>query len=110
MKKNKKGQMDSFFVVASSAVAGVIGLILLIIIGYVFVQNLTTSSILTANSLEANSSTNLRGNFTTLGNNIATNISTLGTIVGVILVIGAILILYVYARKSGVFSSGGGSY
>lgn len=91
--------------VASQLVFAVVGLIIGVIIAYIIVQVLSNANLLTANSVEANSTTNLRQNLTAGVNEIAGKIPTIFSVAAIVLILGVLLLLVVIYRK---MSSGGG--
>ena len=97
---NKKG-------LAGEAIAGIIGLVFLVVIGFVMVTQITGSNLLTTNSAEYNASTNLSANLATGVQTIATKIPTFFTIIAAVLILGFVLILWAQYKKSGMGSSGG---
>lgn len=87
-KKNKKGQL------ASNTIAGIIGLVFLVVIGFVMVSQLLSANLLTAGSSEAISAGNLSSNLTSGVNTLALKIPTFFTIIAAVLILGFVLILW----------------
>lgn len=88
MLKNKKGQL------AGNTIAGIIGIVFLVVIGFVMVSQLLNANLLTSNTAESNASNYMSGNLTTGVNNLSTKIPTFFTIIAAVLILGFVLILW----------------
>lgn len=90
--KNKAGQ------VVSGIIVGVIGLVFLLILAYVFINTLTGSDLVTdAASVAAIG--NLTGNFTSGVYNVAGKLPTLFTVGAIVLVVGALMFLWGFYQR-----------
>jgi hypothetical protein len=94
MKFNKKGVGQ-----IGAIVGGVIGLIFLIVVGFVSVDLLTSSGLLTADSAFDNASDSMVGNLTSGVNQVSSKIPTIFTIAVAVLLLGLIVFLAVRARQ-----------
>lgn len=101
MKVNKKGQL------ATNLVAGIVGLIFLVVIGLVMVAQLLGANLLTANSVESLSAGNLSTNLSTGINTLALKIPTFFTIVAAVLIVGFVLILWRQYQSSKIVGGQG---
>jgi multisubunit Na+/H+ antiporter MnhB subunit len=84
--------------VVSGIVVGIIGLVFLLILGYVFIDTLTSSSLVT-NAASAAAIGNVTGNFTTGVYNVAGKIPTLFTVGAIVLIVGALMFLWGYYQR-----------
>lgn len=100
-KINKKG-----FSTASAVIGGVISIALLIVFAFLFLTQLTSTNILAANSVGANATTKLIGNFSAGVDQVNTAIPTVMAIAVFVLIIVVLLIAYVVARKNGLLGGG----
>jgi hypothetical protein len=96
MKINKKGQMG---VNIGGIVGGIIGLIFLVVVGFVSVSLLLDANLLTANGAFDNASQRMVGNLTTGVDTVSGKIPTIFTIAVAVLVLGLIVFLAVRARQ-----------
>lgn len=101
MNRNKKGQL------AGNTIAGIIGLVFLVVIGYVLVAQLLGANLLTAGSIEANSATNLSSNLTSGVNKLALQIPTFFVIIAAVLIVGFVLILWRQYQASKITGGSG---
>lgn len=98
---NKKGQ------IISGLVAGVAGLIILVIVSLLIVDTLNGAGLLTANGASANATTRLIANYTSGIDNVSSKIPTVMLVGAVVLLFGAIVLLVQRARQT--TSATGGS-
>lgn len=84
--------------VVSGIVVGIIGLVFLLILGYVFIDTLTSSSLVT-NAASVAAIGNVTGNFTTGVYNVAGKIPTLFTVGAIVLIVGALMFLWGYYQR-----------
>ena len=94
MKANKRGQTQ-----IGALVGGVIGLVFLVVVGFVSVGLLMDSNLLTADSAMDNASDNLVNNLTAGVDVISGKIVTIFTIGAAVLILGLIVFLAVRARQ-----------
>ena len=99
--RNKKGQ------VVSNVVAGIGGLIILVIITFVIISTLNDASLLTTNSDEQNATDNLISNFTAGIDEVSKKIPTILLIVAVVFLFGALVLLVQQSRRMGIGGGGG---
>ena len=100
--KNKKGQ------VVSNVVAGIGGLVILVIITFVIISTLNDASLLTTTSSEQNATDNLIANFTDGIDNVSEKIPTILLIVAVVFLFGALVLLVQQSKRMGIGGNGGG--
>jgi len=98
--KNKKGQS------IGGIVAGVIGLVILITIGFVTLGILSDSGLLTTGSAGAGAVSNLTSNLTSGVANVAVKIPTIFTIAVAVLLLGLIVYLVQRARQASTAQGG----
>lgn len=101
--RNKKGQL------AGNLIGGIIGLVFLIVIGFVMVAQLLGANLLTAGSSEAQSAGNLSNNLTSGVNTLASKVPTFFTIVSAVLILGFVLILWRQYQASKLTSGSSGA-
>jgi len=99
--KNKKG-----FSTATAVIAGVISIAFLIVFAFLFLTQLTSTNILAANSIGANASNQLIGNFSNGVAQVNTSIPTVMAIAVFVLIVVVLLIAYAVARKNGLLGGG----
>lgn len=97
---NKKG-------LAGEAIAGIIGLVFLVVIGFVMIAQLLNANLLTAGSAEAFAAGNMSTNLSSGVNTLSAKIPTFFTIIAAVLILGFVLILWAQYKKSGMGSNGG---
>jgi hypothetical protein len=97
--KSKRGQ------IATITVAGVVGLIFLIIVSLVLLSTVIGADLFTSGSDEHLAAGNLSSNFTSGVGNIASKIPTIMLVVAVVILIGALAVLYQIASRGGLFGS-----
>jgi len=100
MKFKKKGG------VVGDLISGTGGLIITTIVILVVVSTLLGASLLTANSIYANASTLMAGNFTEGINNVSSKIPTILLIAAVVLLFGVIVLLVKQAGAMGIGAGG----
>jgi phosphotransferase system glucose/maltose/N-acetylglucosamine-specific IIC component len=100
--KDKRG-----FSTVMAIISSVIGMVFLIIFGFVFVTQMVDTNLLTAGSDEETATNNLRGNFTAGVEEVSSQLPTVFSIGVFVLVITVLLIAYVIARRNGVIGSSG---
>lgn len=100
-KANKRGQ------VVSGIIVGIIGLVFLLILGYVFINTLTGSNLVT-DTASTNAIGNVTANFTVGVYNVAGKIPVLFTVGAVVLVTGALMFLWGYYQKMKLGANNGG--
>lgn len=100
-KLNKRGQ------VVSGIIVGVIGLVFLLILAYVFIDTLTGSNLIT-NTASTNAVGNLSANFTAGVANVSSKIPTLFTVGAIVLVVGALMFLWGFYQRMKLGNSSGG--
>ena len=107
-KFNKRGQvLDQ----VSGVVVGVFVLLVTVMAIFVGMGALNAPSFFTAGSASANATQALQDNTTLIAQNFSQRLPILGTILGVVLLLGALLILIFYAarmRQAGGSASAGG--
>jgi len=96
MRTNKKGAAGQI----GALVGGIIGLIFLIVIGFVSLNVLTDANLLTANSVMDNTTDQLIGNLTTGVTSVGYKIPTMFTIAVAVLLLGLIVFLVMRARQT----------
>lgn len=92
-KKGATGQVGAL-------VAGIIGLVFLVVVGYVSLDILLTSDLLTAGGSYNASAARLTNNLTEGVGNVATKIPTMFTIAAAVLLLGLIVFLVLRARQT----------
>ena len=97
---NKKGQ------IVTSLVAGIAGLIILIILSLLIVDTLYDANLLTSGGASEASVNSMRANYTEGINEVSAKVPTILLIAAVVLLFGAIVIL---VQRSRTITSGGGS-
>ena len=97
MKYNKKGQQGGGQIAA--LVAGIIGLIFLIVVGFVSVNVLTDADLVTDTTMNA-SVTQMVANLTSGVGKISAKVPTLFTIAVAVLLLGLIVFLVMRARQA----------
>lgn len=100
--ENKKGQG-----VVTGIFSAVVGLVVLLIIGFVVVSQLNGAGLLTANSAEQNATDFIIGNLSSGVNNVSAKIPTIFTIGIVVVLIG--LLVFLWSRSRPIMTGGGGS-
>jgi len=88
--RSKRGQTGGLI---TGLVFGVASLIIGVIIAFVIVNTLTSSSLLTADSAAANATDRLVGNFTAGIDNVSGKIPTVLLVAAVVLIIGVLALL-----------------
>ena len=88
--KNRKGQTGGL---VTGLIFGVASLIIGVIIAFVIVSTLTTSNLLTANTLEDNATDRLVANFTVGVDNISGKIPTILLVAAIVLILGVLAVL-----------------
>ena len=96
MKANKKGQMG---INIGAIVGSVIGLVFLVIVGFVSVALLLDANLLTADSAFDNASDRLVANLTAGVDVVSAKVVTIFTIAVAVLVLGLIVFLAVRAKQ-----------
>lgn len=99
-KINKKGAG-----VVTPLFAGTVGLVVLLIIGFVVVSQLNGADLLTTASAEQNATDFMIGNLSEGVNNVSAKIPTIFTIGIVVILIG--LLVFLWARSKPIMSGGG---
>jgi len=94
--RNKRGQLEANI---GKLVGGVIGLVFLVVVGFVSVGLLMDSNLLTDGSAMDNSSDALVGNLTAGVDVISGKIVTIFTIAAAVLILGLIVYLAIRARQ-----------
>lgn len=94
--KQKKGQMN---ISIGSLIGGVIGLVFLVVVGFVSVSLLLDANLLTANSAFDNASERLVNNLTGGVDVVSGKIITIFTVAVAVLVLGLIVYLAMRARQ-----------
>lgn len=100
MPGNKRGQ------VVSGIIVGIIGLVFLLILGYVFMDTLTGSNLVTS-AVSTAAIGNVTGNFTTGVYNVAGKIPTLFTVGAIVLIVGALMFLWGFYQRMKLGTSSG---
>ena len=100
---NKKGQTGGLII---GLIFGVASLVIGVIVAFVIVSTLDDASLLTANSNEANSTTQLIRNFTVGVDNVSAKIPTVLTVAAVVLILGVLILLVAAWQRMGL---GGGN-
>lgn len=98
-KKSKKGA--GLFDLPNAFIIGAGAFFITLIIVLIFISQLNNASLLTANSAEANATTQLSGNITSGIANINTKIPTMFTIIAVVMLLGILTLLFLYFRNKG---------
>ena len=105
-KWNAKGQSGGL---VSGIIVGVVGLVLTLIVAYLFITTLTGNNLLTANSAESNATTRLVANFTSGVDSVSSKIPTLFVVAAIVLILGVLAILVaVWQRMKFGGGNGGG--
>ena len=95
---DKKGQG-----VVSNTFAGIVGLVLLLIIGFVFIDTLTGANLLTANGASANAVNNVTANLSAgVQNDLAPKIKTGVLIAAVVFLVSLLILLWRYFQGAGI--------
>jgi len=94
--ENKKGQTGQI----GGLVAGIIGLVFLVVIGFVSINVLTDANLLTSGSNFDNASGAMIANLTTGVGNVSTKIPTIFTIAAAVLLLGFVVFLVLRARQT----------
>ena len=92
---NKRGQTANI----GALVGGIIGLVFLVVVGFVSINMLTSADLLTANSAFDNATNRMVGNLTTGVDTVSSNIPTIFAVVVAVLILGFIVFLAVRARQ-----------
>ena len=101
----KKGQGGGLI---TPLISGIIGLVILVIIGFVVISTLNDASLLTSGSAEQNATDELISNFTTGISNVSNKLPTVLLIAAVVLILGVLVFLWAnFRRMQGV--GGGGT-
>ena len=93
---NKKGEAGQI----GGLVGGIIGLVFLVVIGFVSLNVLTDANLLTDGSVMDNATDNMIGNLTTGVDNVSSKIPTMFTIAVAVLLLGLIVFLVMRARET----------
>lgn len=101
---NKRGQTLN---IISGTVIGFVVLIFLIFAVLFGISALNPSSFFTANSAEANATSQLQGNLTTGVSTFGSYIPTVFKVLAIVLILGAIVLLILYVRRMQVGAGGG---
>jgi len=96
MKFNKKGAAGQI----GALVGGIIGLVFMIVVGFVSLNVLTDANLLTADSTMDNATDALIGNLTSGVNNVSTKVPVMFTIAVAVLLLGLIVFLVMRARQT----------
>lgn len=102
--QNKKGAFE----IVNSSVSWVIGLVIMIIIGFVIVSTLNSAGLLTTGSNEQNATNQLISNFTTGVNNVSNKLPTIFLISAVVIILAILMVLWAYYKRMGLQGSGSG--
>lgn len=97
-KKDKKGAVLDMVDSASGIIIAILFLILVMVVYIVASNALLSSGILTSNTQSYNDTNDIIKNGTNFGKNFAAQLPTIGTILGVVALIGGILLLVFYFR------------
>ena len=95
MNYNKKGQGQ-----IGALIGGIIGLVFLVVVGFVSLNVLTDANLLTEGSAMDNASDDLIGNLTEGVNEVSTKVPTMFTIAVAVLLLGLIVFLVMRARQT----------
>lgn len=106
-KLSKLGKDKRGFSTVMAIVSSVIGLVFLIIFGFVFVTKMVDTGLLTSGSAEENATNALRANFTAGVDQVSAQIPTVFSIGVFVLIITILLLAYVLARRNGLIGSTG---
>jgi len=90
MIKNKKAQTGGLI---TGLVFGLTSLIIGVIIAYVIISTLTSANLLTAGSIEDNSTDALVANLTTGINSVASKVPTILLVAAIVLILGVLALL-----------------
>jgi len=102
---NKKGQTLSLI---SGTIVGFMVLIFIIFAVLYGISTLNPTSFFTSGSADANATANLQSNLTGGVSDFASRIPTVLTVLGVVLALGAILLLIVFVKRMQGTGGGGG--
>lgn len=97
---NKKGQ------VVSGIVVGVIGLVFLLILAYVFIGTLTGANLISS-AADTASVANLTANFSAGVANVSSKIPTLFAVAAIVLIVGALMFLWGFYQRMKLGTSQG---
>jgi len=100
--KSKKGAAGQI----GELVGGIIGLVFLVVVGFVSVDILTSANLLTADSAFDNASDNMIGNLTSGVDEVSTKIPTIFTIAAAVLLLGFVVFLVIRARQTQMAQGG----
>jgi len=95
-KLNKKGQSGQI----GGLIAGIIGLIFMVVVGFVSLDILTSADLLTEDSVFDNASDRLVGNLTVGVDKVSLKIPIMFTIAVAVLLLGLIVFLVIRARQA----------
>lgn len=90
MYMNKKGQTGGL---VTGLIFGIASLVIGVIVAFVIVSTLNNASLLTANSSEANATTNIIGNLTSGVNNVSGKLPTVLLVSAIVLILGVLAVL-----------------
>lgn len=96
MRENKKGQTANI----GGLIGGIIGLIFLVVVGFVSLDILTGAGLLTDNSAFDNASDRLVGNLTSGVDKVSLKIPIMFTVAVAVLLLGLIVFLVIRARQA----------
>jgi hypothetical protein len=92
--KNKKGQ------IVSGLVAGIAGLVILVIVSFLIVDTLNGAGLLTSGGASANATSRMIANYTAGIDNVSGKLPTILLVAAVVLLFGAIVLLVQRARQT----------
>jgi len=96
MRNNKKGQSANI----GAMIGGIIGLIFLVVVGFVSLDILTGAGLLTSDSAFDNATDRLVGNLTAGVDKVSVKIPIMFTITVAVLLLGLIVFLVIRARQA----------
>jgi len=103
MLKSKKAQVQG---VITPIVGGIIGLVILVILGFVIISTLNGANLLTSGSNEQNATNQMISNFTTGINNVSNKLPTILLVAAVVLLLGVLVYLWAnFKRMQGIGGS-----
>jgi uncharacterized membrane protein len=98
--KNKRGQLQGVLNLPVQVLLSFMIVLAVFFAGLILASTLRSSGVFPAGSLEANSTATATANFSAAGNNFWTQTPTIGTIIGVVLLLGGVFyIIYFFIGR-----------
>ena len=96
--KDKKGAFE----IVNSTVGWVIGLVILVVLGFVIISTLNSAGLLSSGSAEQNATDQMISNFTTGINNVSNKLPTILLVAAVVIVLAVLMILWAYYKRMNI--------